>query len=263
MRLLAALIMLVALPAAAAPDAASVAARLAAHRATYKLRLGSARGDVVAAGGSMTYEVSDACDGWASHQRLQMTLTNRDGQNVQMVSDYTTFETKDGRQLRFRMRQTTDEAVTEQVEGDARLDRSGGTGQVHYRVPADKTLPLPQGTLLPMMHTATIIAAAEQGRKFLSVPLFDGTGPDGAQDSSIVVTSWDGPRPARYAPLSALPSGRVHVAFFERAKAETLPDYEVAMRYWENGVADDLQMDFGQFVMEGDLAEFTLLPSHC
>jgi len=41
------------------------------------------------------------------------------------------------------------------------------------------------------------------------------------------------------------------------------PDYEVSLRYWENGVADDLDMDFGDFVMSGKLAEFKLLPHRC
>ena len=32
------------------------------------------------------------------------------------------------------------------------------------------------------------------------------------------------------------------------------------MRYWENGVADDLRMDFGDFVMDGKLTQLKLPP---
>jgi hypothetical protein len=245
------------------PSAPKIAAGLAAHRAVYNLTLDHARGDVVAAGGTMAYEVTDACDGWAVRQRLQMTLNNRDGQPIQMVSDYTTFETKDGRQLSFRMRQTTEQAVTEQVEGTAKLDHPGGTGTVHYTVPKDFTMALPPGTLFPMWHTATLIAAAETGKKFISMPLFDGTGAEGAQDSSVAIANWGKAKPTRFPILTELPSGRVHVAFFSRGKNTGQPDYEVGMRYWENGVADDLMMDFGDFVMAGKLGEFTLQPSHC
>jgi hypothetical protein len=35
------------------------------------------------------------------------------------------------------------------------------------------------------------------------------------------------------------------------------------MRYWSNGVADELAMNFGDFVMNGKLTEFTLRPGHC
>jgi hypothetical protein len=218
---------------------------------------------VTGVSGTMAYEVTDACDGWAVRQRLQMKLSNRDGQDVEMVSDYVTWESKDGTKLRFHMKQTTDTAVTEQVDGDASLVSAGGTGTVHYATPADKTLPLPAGTVFPMAHTAAIIAGAEEGKKFMALPLFDGTGDDGAQNTSIFVSSWIGPSAAPFPDLATLPSGRVRVAFFSRKATEQSPDYEVGMRYWANGVADALEMDFIDFVVSGKLSTFSMPPSHC
>ena len=234
------------------------AMELAAHRAFYTLTMGSARsGDIAAASGKMAYEVIDACDGWAVRQRLEMTITNREGQDVQMVSDYTTYESKDGKQLRYRMRQTTDTAVTSEDAGEATIAKPGESGgSAHYTTPQDVTKKLPDGTLFPMAHTSAILAAAEAGKKILALPLFDGTSPDGAQDSSIAIVGWNPPSPTKWAELSALPSGRVHVAFFDRGAAAQQPDYEVGMRYWANGVADDLEMDFGDFVMKGKLVDF-------
>ena len=237
---------------------------LAAHRATYDLTLDDARGgNITGVTGTMAYEVTDACDGWAVRQRLQMTLSNRDGQDVQMVSDYLTWESKDGKQLRFHMKQTTDATVTEQVEGEASMTEAGGPGEIHYTTPADKTVTLPAGTLFPMTHTAAIIAAAESGKKFLTLPLFDGTGEDGAQNTSVFISNWTGPSPAPFPELAALPSGHVRVAFFPRKDTATSPDYEVGMRYWANGVADDLTMDFIDFAVDGKLATFTMPPTHC
>ena len=91
------------------------AVELAAHRALYQLSLSSSRGDIAAGSGTIAYEALDACDGWAVRQRLEMTLTNRDGQDVEMVSDYATWEAKDGLSFRFRMKQTTETAVTSQT----------------------------------------------------------------------------------------------------------------------------------------------------
>jgi hypothetical protein len=238
---------------------------LVAHRAMYDLKLESSRGgDVNGAIGSMAYEVQDACDGWATQQRLQMTISNRDGQDVQMLSEYTTWESKDGLKLRFRMKQTTDQAVTSDVAGDAKLTGTGKAGTAHFTSPEDSTKQLPAGTVFPMMHTAALLAAGEAGNKFLAVPLFDGTTATGAQDSSIVVIKWQGPEAAyRYPELTKLPSGHFHIAFFDRGPEATQPDYEVSMRYWTNGVADDLDMDFGDFVMGGKLTEFKLLPGKC
>ena len=253
---------------------AADAVPLAPHRALYRLtmdtsRPGSGNGDVTAATGTMAYEITDACDAWASRQRLAMTITNRDGQEIEMVSDYVTLESKDGLSMRFRMRQTTDTAVTEQVEGTAKLESVGGAGTIEYTGPEPKTMKMPAGTLFPMMHTAAIIAAAEQGKKFLAVPLFDGTGDKGAQDSSVAIAGWGPLSGAPYPALQGLPGGRVRIAFFDRDKAPGKdkvpgsPDYEVGMKYYANGVADDLQMDFAEFVMLGKLREFVVPEPHC
>ncbi len=247
---------------ATAPSPAR-ATDLAAHHARYDLTLQSARGDVTAATGTMSYEVLDACDGWAVRQRLSMVITDREGRDIDMVSDYTTWESKDGLKLRFHMRQTTDQSVTSDVTGDATLQRNGSGGVAHYTSPDDNTKKLPAGTLLPMAHTAAILKAAETGKKLLAVPLFDGTGANGAQDTSIVISSWGPPQPGKWPALSKLASGRVRVAFFDRQTSAQEPDYEVGMRYWENGIADELAMDFGDFVMTGKLNELTVAKPGC
>ena len=252
------------LPAAAASQVAGLNAASAAHRAIYTLTLSSSRGrDIVAASGTMGYEVIDACDGWAVRQRLSMTLTNTEGQDIQMVSDYATWESKDGQKFRFHMKQTTDSAVTSQTDGDASLERPGGPGEAHYTVPADTTKQLPPGTLFPMAHTSAILAAAQSGKKFLTLPLFDGTDDGGAEDSSIVILDWKPPMETRYPFLSSLPSTRVRLAFFDRGAASEIPTYQVGMRYWDNGVADNLQMDFGDFVMDAKMTELTPQPRKC
>jgi hypothetical protein len=243
--------------------AGTALAPLASHKALYTMKLNHGRGDVVAGRGTMGYEVIDACDGWAVRQRLDMVVTNAEGQNIEMVSDYATWEAKDGRKFRFHMKQTTDDAVTSQTDGDASIDKPGGPGIARYTTPSHMTKQLPPGTLFPMAHTAAIIAAASEGKKILNLPLFDGTSEAGAEDSSIVVTSWDKPMATKWPVLSKLPSARVTLAFYDWSDRGMMPDYQVAMRYWENGVADDLTMDFGDFVMNANMTEFSPQPSRC
>lgn len=249
------------------------AIEMAAHKAEYQLSMEKERGgDVAAAHGTMTYEVIDACTGWAVRQRLEMILTNREGQDITMVSDYATFESKDGLKMRFRMHQTTDQAVTSDVAGEASLAGKGGPGTVIYTAPAATTMALPNGTLFPTAHTEAIIAAAEQGRKFIALPLFDGSGADGAQDSSVVLSTWPSkpvePGVSKFAtaagsPIAAMPSGHVHIAFFDHNAHAQTPNYEVGMRYWANGIADALSMDFGDFVMSGTLSALTVPKPGC
>jgi hypothetical protein len=246
--------------AAAAPAGAL---DLASHRAHYTLSLQSAREDVSAATGEMSYEVDDVCDGWATRQRLDMTITNSDGQPVRMVSDYATLESKDGTHMQFHMRQTTDTAVTEQVDGEATLDGPGKAGKVHFTSPHDKTIDLAAGTLFPTPHTVAVLTAAEKGQKFLALPLFDGTSADGPQDTFVTIPSWSDAPESKWPALAKLPSGRVRIAFFDQKKASvTTPDYAVGMRYWANGVSDELSMDFGGFVMKGAMDQFQILPPH-
>ncbi len=240
--------------AAAAVPAAAAEVPLAAHKALYVLTLEKARGDVVAARGTMGYEVQDACDAWAVRQRLDMLVTNAEGQTIEMVSDYATWETKDGKRMRFHMKETTDTAVTSQTDGDAEIDGPHGSGVAHYLRPEKATKALPP---------AAIIAAAAAGKKVLELPLFDGTSDSGAEDSSIVITSRDKPAKSKWPALSPLPSLFVHIAFYDVGSTDMLPDYQVGMRYWDNGVGDDMSMDFGDFVMHATMTEFALQPKRC
>ncbi len=240
------------------------AAELAAHEAEYTLKLESSRGgEVISGGGRMHYEVTDACDGWATRQRLEMNLSNASGQDLTMLSDYTTYESKDGLKMRFRTRQTTEQAVTSEVAGEAVLERAGGPGVIRYTLPDVSEAALPAGTLFPTAHTNAIIEAAKEGKKFLALPLFDGTSTTGGQDSTVVINGWGQPAPTEWAPLSGLPSGRVRIAFFDRSQDSQQPDYEVGLRYYANGIADGLQMDFGAFVMAGKLAKLSVPKPGC
>ncbi len=249
--------------------ATAQAAPLAGHHAVYALSLDTAKTQtVIAAHGSMTYDVTDSCGAWTTSQHLVIDLTNQDGQDVHMVSDYATLEARDGTHLDFHSKQVTDTAVTEQVDGTATLSHAGGPGHADFTSPQKTTILLPDGTLLPMAHTNALIDAAAAGRRFLSVPLFDGTGADGAQDTFVTIENWNKPAAVnpqqKWAALSVLPSGRVHIAFFARSHSAETPDYEIGMVYYANGVADQLAMNFGDFQMNGRLTQLDLRPArHC
>ena len=152
--LLAALACATPLPAASAD--------LASHRAAYRLTLDSARdaSDVQGATGAMFYEAVDQCEGWTVRQRFTLTVTSRAGSSYEMASDYVTFESKDGTRLRFRLRQTTDGAVSQAITGEARRPAPGQPGVIRYTEPAEDEVDLPAEALFPMGHTGQVLAAA-------------------------------------------------------------------------------------------------------
>jgi len=251
--------------AIAAPAAA---ADLASHRAAYRLSLDSARSssDVQGADGAMYYEAMDQCDAWTARQRFTLTVTSRSGTSYEMASDYVTWEAKDGSRLRFRLRQTTDGQVTQAITGEARRPAGGGDGAIRYTEPTEDEIDLPADALFPMAHTAKVLDAAIAGRRVFAVPVFDGTNTEGAQDTNAAITARLEPGAAdgtRWAPLGSLPSFRMRIAFFEAGSNTGQPEYEVAMRYWINGVADDLKMDFGEFIVDGRMTELEMLPDQC
>jgi opacity protein-like surface antigen len=243
------------------------AADLASHRAAYRLTLEVARSasDVQGAEGAMLYEAVDQCDAWTVRQRFSLTVTARSGATYAMGSDYVTWEAKDGSRLRFRLRQTTDGAVTQSIAGEARRT-PGAAGSIRYTEPAEDEVPLPAAALFPMAHTARVLDAAAAGQRVFAAPVFDGTVTEGAQDTNAAITARLDPGAAngtRWAPLAALASFRMRIAFFETGSSTGQPDYEVAMRYWTNGVGDELSMDFGDFTVAGAMSELEMLPDQC
>lgn len=254
-------------PAAAQPLAGGPEAMLP-HRAAYVLTLERVRdgSNIGAARGAMFFEVADACEGWATRQRFTLEITDRDGQRIETTSDYATFEARDGSRLQFSLVQRTNEAETKRVSGEARLGPDG-SGTVTYVHPAAREVPLPPGTLLPMGHTVRALAAAARGERLLVAPLFDGTTDTGPQDTTTFVLSvLPSERHPRFESLSGLPSARMRIAFFEGGQPQggaAVADYEVSLRYWSNGVADDVVMDFGDFTLRGRLERLEELPRAC
>jgi hypothetical protein len=241
--------------------------RMAAHRAAYRLDLGEARGSgITAVRGAMVFDVQDACEGWATRQRMTMTVVDRDGREIETISDYATYEAKDNSALRFSLTQTTEGAVSQRVGGEATL-RGDGTGRAVFTEPAGQEEALPAGTMLPTRHTVLSIEAARAGRRLLAAPLFDGTTDEGAQDTTTIISAWLQPQAqTRFPMLANLPSARIRIAFFERGAASSgasQPEYEVGLRYYENGVADEIVMDFGEFSVTGQLLELQPLPGGC
>lgn len=235
--------------------------RLTAQRASYELSLAeSTGGTTLSASGHMTYTVRDTCTAWSTQQHLDIESMTRDSGAVHLVSDYTTLESKDGRHLAFRTVQKSNNATLQVITGTATLTPTGG--EVQYEKPLRKTLKLPAGTLFPMAHTQALLTAATNGQSGISPLIFDGTATDGAQYTYISVAGWAKPTaPAPFSFLTNLSTTKVHVAFFNPTPQNMLPDYEMGMRYFANGVSDNLDLNFGDFRMSGILHQLTIPPT--
>ncbi len=250
------------LPVAAAGNLSS---QLTGQQVVYTLSLSKLRThDITGATGQMQLNVVDGCTGWATNQHMTLIIRNVDGSLTKSVTDYVIWESKDGKTMSFALKEGDG-------SGKMKLDDAGtashtGTdnaGIVQYSSPPNTELKLPRGTLFPTQHTEALLQAGRAGDKFISPLLFDGTSTDGAQATFITVLGHHGPGKTPWPALDKYASADVDIAFFERKNDDETPSFRTSMRYYENGVATDLVLDFGDFVMSGKINSLTIPPSAC
>jgi len=239
------------------------AADLAPYRAAYTLKFdgGGSGSGIVDASGAMTAEWRQTCEGWSVEQRIRMELINGDGDALVTDTGYTSWESSDGLTFRFNVRTLRNEELVEEFGGDAKLNGRGGAGTARYTLPEKRTMKLPPGTLFPMAHSELLLRAAEGGKNRLAATVFDGATKEGvAEVNAIIGKRGVVPQSEKAEPLTTRPYWPVRLAFFDLGSDETMPHYELGMRMFDNGVAGDQIMDFGDFRMRAVLTEIEPLP---
>lgn len=242
---------------------------LAPHLAVYALDLKSAKlgGGITGVSGRMTYKFGDSCDGWTVENRTNLTFSYSDGAPVETLWNFVAWESKDGRQYRFRVRSLRDGALSEEIDGTATLSLSHG-GTAKFSQPEPRIMVLPKGTRFPTDHTLRMLKTASKGGHLVSAPLFDGSTADGVVDVSVAIGNVlpsgtpdrETDNPAVDKNLLAVPSWPVQMAFFPPDQQDAVPDYEITLRYYGNGVADEMIQSFGSFSLKGRLERLEMLP---
>ena len=268
------LVALLALPlcGAALAQTASEPVVFAPHRAVYDVALDRAApgSGVSEMTGRMVYELTgSACEGYTQNMRFVTRMVNQEG--VTQLNDLRTssWEEANGRQLRFSSTQYRDDVVAEATKGDAARFPDDSKVAVDLDKPEKRKATLPGNIYFPIQHSMALIAAARAGRTSMSAELYDGSekgdkvnptnaviGPKlkaGAVKSPASVKNAD--------KLEALASWPMAISYFEPGseRKDTPPSYELAFRFYENGVSTKLHIDYGEFSINGELAELTFL----
>lgn len=240
--------------------------QLVPHRAVYSMKLGSLRSgsSTVDARGAMYVEWSEACDGWTVTQRVKLALTTAQGDDLETDSNYSSWEAKDGRSYRFTVRNMRDGRLAEELRGEANLAANAGAGEALFTTPVGARFALPKAAVFPTEHTVQLIAAAQGGENHLSRVIFDGASLDGPLEVNAIIGA-PIKAPAAVAAdagaeLTSGPSWRVRLAFFPLSSQSPEPDYEVGVRLFENGVADNFLLDYGDFSVAASLEKIEALP---
>jgi hypothetical protein len=262
--LCAALLFAVGADAAAPPAAARP--ELTPHRAIYSMKLAASRsGSAMAdARGAMYVEWAESCDGWTVTQRVRLTLVTGEGDDSETESNYSSWESKDGRNYRFTMRSLRDGGLVEELRGDAAVGAagSGSGGEARFTMPADSRFALPKGAVFPTEHTLQLIEAAQAGASQLSRVIFDGASLDGPLEVNAVIGApvEAGLPTAGASELTAGRSWRMRLAFYPVSSQAATPDYEVGVRLYANGVADAFLLDYGSYSVAANLEKLEALP---
>src|SRR5215468_5356103 len=239
-------------------------AEIAPHRALYTMTRGSARNDsgVVDARGTMDYEWGETCDGWTIEQRYRLKMRYAESADVDIISSFVTWEAKDGTRYRFNQKQTRNGEVDQEIRGEARLEGPGKGGVAEFAKPQLQTLKLEPGVLFPSAHTITLIDAAREGQNFLSRLVFDGATDENAVQVSaaIGVKVTANPASAVRSSLLERPGWRMRLAFFPADASAEKPDYELGMRLLDNGVSQEMVIDYGDYAIRAKLDDIEPLP---
>lgn len=237
------------------------------HRAVYEISLARTEegSGVSTADGRMVFEVTGSpCQGYNMRQRMVVNIGDEEGNLGLLDFRITTFESGDGDLYSFDSRTTLNREVVEQVEGEAR--RLGSGVEVKLKQPTQKTVQLEGDTLFPSQHLQAILDAALANRKFMSADIYEGAGSGEASDAAsaaiggVLAAAPQGPlRGGRHWPIS--------VGYFDGEKdtqastalGEELPTYQMQFTLYENGVTNDLVMDYGNYALAGSLKQIEAL----
>jgi hypothetical protein len=176
--------------------------------------------------------------------------------------------------MRYSQRQYVNNRLENDVLITARRGEMGAAGKGEITKPETESFTLPPETVFPVAHQNRLIEAAGQGSKRDESIVFDGS--DGRK--SFLAISFIGPRKepeplssdvsgSGVEVLSKLPSWPVTISYFpfsEEPKGEETPSHQVSFVMYENGVAGDLTLDYGDFSLHGKITSAEILdPPRC
>lgn len=238
--------------------------RISPHRAAYTLELKrtAGSGTISDARGAMIYTWGETCDGWTVEQHFTLNVVRGDGNAIHLNANSSTWESKDGRRLRFNIKRERNGTEVEKIRGEGRLDTAGGAGEAVFDLPESKRIPLPKGTVFPTAHTLRLMERAIGGARTDRQLVFDGSELEAPGPVSAFILP---PKETDISdgilapPLGPHPVRVFQLAFFAPASSATEPEFEMSIALQDNGVAPSLTLDYGDYVVQGKLVRIEAL----
>jgi hypothetical protein len=258
--LMAVLVNALTLPLAGAATSAD-AAQVLPHKAIYDLHLSRTQinSSVTQAEGFFEFEWGDACSGWTVVHQTRLKIDYSDGRRLDFGASHKSWESKDGKSYQFFIKRNYNGSPVEEVRGEASLGDGDARGTAHFSLPEERDVTLPKGTIFPTQHSIELLQAAEREELPLWRIVFDGSGNDGffGISAALMQSYPPGEDLSEIAGrLSAERSWQMQLAFFDLKNQTGEPEQEQSLRIFNNGVVDELELDYGDFVVKARLREF-------
>jgi hypothetical protein len=244
--------------AAAAPGISDAAPpQLASHKAIYDLNLVEGEGTKTpaSASGRIAYDFSSACEGYAQTLRQVVDMQPQEGDRQVTETRTSTYEDAKGADFRFNIASPGGKGV--EVDGHAERTSAGALAIALNR-PQPAKLSAGQDVLFPTQHIAKLIQAAKAGEKVVLARVYDGS-EDGQKIFAVTAiignaeTKSDPDKGAQSPLLRGLRRWPVALAYFPAYLRDGTPDYVLSFNLYENGVSSGLKLDYGDFVLTGEL----------
>ena len=244
-------------------------AQLAAHRAVYdiSMRESAERSGINGVHGRMVIELTGStCDGWNVTFRMINQYLLRKGRSRLADNRSSSWESGDGSKLRYTQRQYIDNRLEEETL--LKIDRNDSSNSLVGRMtkPSEQKFDLPAEAIFPAQHQLRLLNAAVEGNSRDRSIVYDGS--EGAK--AYVAVSFIGKQltglqqagegAESLAEMKVWPVSISYFSISDEAKEE-LPIYQVQFRMFENGVAGDLVLDYGDFVLDGKMSVYETITS--
>lgn len=246
-------------------------AGMAPHKALYEVTMETRKNgsQVSNINGKMFYEWKTSCDAWISNHRFDVLYNYSDMPPMRIKSDFSTYESFDGKSLSFTSQRKRGGQVFEELRGNANLEGEDGSGAAMFTLPPDLDIDLPEGTLFPMAHTLDVIDKINQGKKFYKATVFDGGDKDGPVDiNTFIGKPFDTKGMA--ASLEKAEKGLIEnkawslrLAFFPLLDYSATADYEMDIVFHENGVISDMTIEYDDFSVRQKLVAIEPMEDSC
>ena len=233
-------------------------ATLAPHGAVYDLSLVSQTEDLRSANGRIAYQLKfQDCRTYAVDYRFVARFAV---ESEVLVTDQQTLakEAVDGSSFDFETKTFVDGSPQEVVRG--RAENSETKTEVTLTDPAPRRFELPRSHFI-LSHTAALLDEARAGKRIVEFHVFDG---DPEAEKLLTTTAVIAPldpvadTQGVRKELAGLKRWRVEESYFNSdSDPDGLPVFSTSYVLYENGVSDDLTLDYGAYALRGSLSRLT------